>query len=859
MELFDLKVNSMVSPVIGGELYFSWRIRSEKRNMLQRSYRIRIIKENAEVFDSGEFVTREQSFIRFEGIKLESSSRYMWEVTVTDNYGRSAKAASYFETALLYLSDWKAKWAECSFKRESANEYKFGNSYPPVLFERSFKIKKKVEKAIIYCTAHGVYRLSINDRRADDREFAPEFTSYEKTLYYQTYDITRFLSEGKNILSMYVGDGWYFSTQAGPVMKDRHDEPSVLFQLQVKYTDGTEEMFVSDEKTTCKTEYIVYSDLYQGEKQDFTLKESDRSLVAIKEYGYSFLKVQPIPKILPIMKIKAEQILVTPKGETVVDFGQVLAGRAVINIDIPRGESAIFEYFEELDKDGNYINTMFAPQKDTLVSGGLPVMYEALFTFHGFRYIRVSGESMIRTMKKEDFTAVLLSTEKENRGNFSCSDERLNRLYKNIRFSQYNNMMSIPTDCPSREKAGWTGDILVYARTSMLNEDMTSFLSGWLGSVRDDQAEDGAVMIVSPYMKLYDGLLRAQTKKFGDDGISGVAGWSDAIVWVPYEMYHVTGNISVLKENYNAMVRWTEYIVGTASRRRSDTGIPYEYDRYLWNTGFHFGEWLVPSRPLKEGESSFDACPETAYYIAPFFGYMTIKKMVEISAILGNAENAEKYEKISLLMKDAIQNGIMRRGLMPEKYMGAYILAFGFDLVPEDLKDVFYDKLISLIEQNGRKLDTGFLATPYILDVLYNLGRKDLAYGMLFANECPSWLYQVENGATTIWESWDADDARKGGRYVSYDHYAFGCVDEFIFKRICGIDSDTAGFTHILIEPDTCCRLSCCRREFMTEAGSVLVEWCGKHIEVIIPPNVTATVIWNGKRYEIGSGQNFFE
>lgn len=333
------------------------------------------------------------------------------------------------------------------------------------------------------------------------------------------------------------------------------------------------------------------------------------------------------------------EVFTSPAGETIVDFGQVLAGRARIRIDVPKGQTVSLDYFEILDEKGNYIDTMFAPQKDIVISAGEPFVHEALFTFHGFRYIRVTG---IEDVRKEDFTAVLLSTAKENAGTFACSDARLNRLYQNVRWSQYSNMMSVPTDCPSREKGGYTGDLLIYAKTALKNEKLTPFLKSWLNSVRLDQAGDGVVMIVSPYMKLYENLMKDASARYGEDTISGVAGWSDAIVWIPYEMYQVTGDRLVLKENYEAMEKWCEYIIHTAEKH-STLAIPEQYDRYLWNTGFHFGEWLVPGREDHTGEP-FGICRETAYYTTPFFGYATIKKMTEICQVLGKKDKARTME-----------------------------------------------------------------------------------------------------------------------------------------------------------------------------------------------------------------------
>ena len=722
---------------------------------------------------------------------------------------------------------------------------------PAVLFERSFDLSaRKIDHARLYATSVGVYRLSINDQRPDDREFAPEFTSYEKIQYYQVYDVTGLMKPGKNILSMYVGDGWYFSDQATPVFGERNPAPSVLYQLEVTYEGGKKNVFYSDGSETCALGTVVYSNIFMGEKQDLRRSSGEKKPVILKDYGYSRLAAQPMDPIKPTKFLPAVDIFTTPKGEQIVDFGQILAGRAHIRIDLPRDAEACFEYFEVLDKDGNYINTMYPDQKDTVISAGEPVLHEALFTFHGFRYIRVTG---INNLCKEDFTAVLLTTEKENLSSFSCSEPRLSRLYQNIRWSQRNNMMSIPTDCPSREKAGWTGDILIYSKAALTNENVTAFLSSWLKNVRADQRESGAVMITSPFERLYNGLVKNVCLSFGDTEPTNVAGWSDAIVWVPYEMYRVTGNKIILRDNFNAMRRFCDNIIRTANEKRGYMDLPEEYDRWLFNTGFHFGEWLIPSEPV----GGFEICKASSYYVAPMFAYMSMVKMEEICNLLG--ENGEKYADAAREMKHAIIDGLIMADKLPKNKMGAHVLAFAFGLVPEMKWEEYSNRLVSLIDKNGVRLDTGFLATPFLLDALETIGRSDLAHALLWQNKMPSWLYEVENGATAIWEAWNADESRYTGRFVSFDHYAFGIVDDWIMRRLCGIDSDSPGYDHMVIAPQRDRNITWLERSFNSIHGEVRVRYEGEDLTVIIPPNSTATVLWNGNKFEIGRGSYQFK
>lgn len=855
MRLYDLKTCQM-KHAFGIDMVpdFSWKLQSEEKDVLQEQYRITVESETGTVWDSGTVMSRQQSFVEYGGPGLCSCTEYRWTVEVRDSHGNTAQESACFETAFQSSSEWTAKWVGSTIPRVPVTEYKYGNTAPAVLFEKEFSLRDMpVRRARVYATSYGVYQLRVNGRRPDDREFAPEFTVYQDLMYYQTYDVTKLLNAGENRWSMYVGDGWYFSQQAGPVTGCQLERPAVLLQMEVEYADGIKEISGTDGTETCRLDRIVYSDLFQGEKQDYMLPRRESFAVEELDLGVAHLSAQPMPPVRPMRILEPVDVFTTPKGETIVDFGQLLAGRARILLQEPKGQEIQLDYFEILDAEGNYINTMFAPQKDIIVCDGNTTDYEACFTFHGFRYIRVTGMSDVRA---ECFRAVLLTTEKENLSTFETSDARLNRLYQNVRWSQYNNMMSIPTDCPGREKAGWTGDILIYAKTAMTNENMTPFLSSWLRNVEKNQQEDGVITITTPYTKLYDTLLHQQIQQFEDKTITGVAGWSDAVVWVPYMMYQVTGNLRVLREHYGSMKRWAEWIIRTAREKRGYLDIPEEYDQYLWNTGFHFGEWLIPNQKITP-ENNFELPKLSSYYIAPYFGYRTMTMMAEISAILDNGDE-EFFSDMAGKMKHAIQQGLFYAGRLPEDLMGAYIIPFAFGLVPSDLKEKYEQKIVTLIHENGNCLNTGFLATPFIMDVLCNLGHEDLAHTLLWQDKCPSWMYEVDHDATAIWEGWDADEARHNGRYVSFQHYAFGCVDDWICRKIAGIDTDTPGFRHLIIRPEQDEHLTFCRRTFDSEAGCIMVGWEGDELEVTVPCNVTATVYWNEQVHDIGSGTYHF-
>lgn len=860
MELYDLKVQHRQEPMLDKTPVFSWKILSEKENVSQERYRLIVCEKDEFVWDSGLCTDRSQSFVLYQGKPLHSLTSYSWKVTVWNNYGEQATAESRFSTAMINENDWKAKWIGCSYHRHSENQFGLGDAHASVQFEKQFVLDKAVRSAALFATAIGIYQVEINDRRADDRSFAPEFTPYSSRIFYQHYDVTPFLKQGSNTISMHVADGWYFCPQTRQVLPKTEmlPEPAVLFQIQITFEDGTTACICSDGQETCRPGNVIWADLYQGERRDFRLgKDSFPSKeVNLLPGGLSKLELQPFAPVRAIQKFSPKSILTNADGETILDFGQNICGRAQIVLrNLQAGQEVRFSYFEILDENGYYRNTMYAPQEDSIISDGQDRKYEADFTFHGFRYLRIQG---MKPPEKEDVTAVLLSTEKENIGSFLCSDPRLNRLYENIRYSQRNNMLSIPTDCPTRERAGWTGDLLIYAKTALLNEDVTPFLTSWLQSVRADQTENGVVRITSPYMMLYEPAMQSAMKQFGEEYPTGIAGWSDAIVWVPYEMYQMTGNQQILMENFSAMEKWCGYIQRTAKEKRGSMGIPDQYDQYLWNTGFHFGEWLVPSREDNTGEP-YGICKESSVYIAPFFGYATIHKMVEICQVLGKTEEESRYSALASNMKWAIQNGIIRANRYPDYLMGFYVLAFAFHLVPDDWKQTFHDRLVKLVHEHDDCLDTGFLATPFLLKTLCQLGETDLAETILLQTKRPSWLYEVEHGATTIWEAWDADDAVHGkGRIVSFDHYAFGCVDEFLFEFLAGIQCDSPGFRHFRIAPKLTDRITWCSRSFHCEAGLIQVAWNRNRLMVQIPPNTTASVSWKGKNYELGSGTYTF-
>lgn len=883
MKLYDLKTNHETELLgIDTRPYFSWKLASDEENTFQTSYRLVLKENNTAVYDTGIKESEQSSFVPYGGIPLKSRTRYTWCVTVTDSHGNTASEETWFETAFFYPEDWKAVWVENPAKIAKRKKG-FGNQPPATLFHRAFTVEGPVESARLYATCHGVYEATINGRKPDDRLFAPEYTSYDKYLCYQVYDVTSLIHEGKNVLGMHVGDGWYFNLTTTMNKKTADQPHAVFYQIEVRLKDGSTAVFASDGSEKCAESAVCFSDLFAGEQYDANREQAgwdtpsfdDRDWTSVKtgRKDVKALAVQTGRPVKAVKEVPAVKYYVSPKGEHIIDFGQVLAGHVRFRVNEPKGTAVTLEHFEIPDPEGNYFNNILGmagvgegvDQKVVYISDGREAVYEAKFSFHGFRYIRISG---IENINPEDFTAIAVSTEKEETGTFVTSDARINRLYENTRWSQRSNMLSIPTDCPQREKAGWTGDIGIYAATSLQNEDTTGLLTRWLKSVSADQMKDGAVPMVVPNNQMYQDLGRLLKLVGGMKGNVGPAGWGDACILVPLAMYEITGNTEVLKEQYATMKKWCDYILACASKYRGNRKIPKEIDRYLWNTGFHYGEWLIPSR-TKNGIGGMDngmkqSMSEGKEYISPTYGYLSMKNFARISEILGEKKNAEFYADMAEKIRSAFINGVITKdGKMPVDVMGGYIIPLHYGLVPETLRESFLKTILQKIDENGGCLDTGFLGTPVILDTLCENGYTKKAYDILFQDRCPSWLYEVDHGATTIWESWITVYPDGTPMAVSLNHYAFGCVDDWMFRNISGIVPTSPGYRTFRIEPKMDERLTSAKRTFCSEYGPIESSWEVKNgiftLNVTIPPCTKAEIILpDGSSYNKGSGSYTF-
>ncbi len=676
-------------------------------------------------------------------------------------------------------------------------------------------------------------------------------------------------------IAVTIADGWYKGKIALGRGCEYGEVPGLLLQLEITYTSGEKDIICSDE--TWKFSFdgpIRVADLFLGETFDARMQEGDPSLKTYDEMNWEpviakaapddTIEAQAYPPVRIFEELPAKKVWTAPNGDTLVDFGQNLAGMLRVNINGTKDEVITFEHGETLDKDGNYFYVFEGTnkeQKDTYICNGEEEIFQPKFTYHGFRYVRVKGGS---DWSKEQFTALAISTENPVTGTFSCSDEQLNQLQHNIYWSQHSNNIGIPTDCPTREKAGWTGDVVVYGATALFNQEMTAFYKDWLKSIRLEQLENGHILGTVP-----------QIQNYVQQAYAGSLGWGDVILTLPWQLYELSGEKGVLKENYEAMGKWMAAMEQAAyelpnayNMNGSQTVFLEQMDErhrdnqyYLINTGFHFGDWIIPRVVNEQGFSDGPASAFLTMNYADTSLLAYISDMyTQISELLGYEENAVKYRNYSKRVREAFdEEYVTDECRLGQEMQGNYILALKYHMVSSDTAVKFAERLNELIQKNGFRLDTGFMSTSHILDVLCDYGYQDTAWKVLFQKDCPSWIYEIEHGATTLWENWDAirDDGQMND--CSFNHYAFGCVGDFLYRRVLGIQNAGVGYNKILLAPEYECPLSKVKGTYESVHGEIQLCW-EKNSERItisgtIPANTNAVLrMPNGEEKELGNG-----
>jgi alpha-L-rhamnosidase len=810
---------------------FSWQLAGEGRNIMQTAYQIRVRDELSKAIWQSEKVNSSQSvYVPYLGATPLPGKKYFWQVKIWDNSGKESawSETASWEMGLLNPEDWRAKWIRAGFVEDTIMR-------PSPMFRKVFSATKKIKSARAYITAHGLYEAFINGKRVGDSYFTPGWTSYNKRLQYQVYDVTSLLQQGSNVAGAILGSGWYRGNLAWSGNKNSYGRHlDLLMQLVITYTNGSTEYIVTDESWKSSTGAIRYSEIYHGEINDARLEKTGWQTPAYDDSKWSAVHIQDLPKkhLLatanePIKKhelFSAQRIFRTPKNELVVDFGQNLVGFVQLKVVGKPGDSIKIYHAEVLDKAGNFYteNLRVARQENIyILKGDSAETFEPHFTFQGFRYAKVVG--FPGELKPENISAVALYSDMRPTGMFTTSNFMINQLQHNIQWGQKGNFLDIPTDCPQRdERLGWTGDAQVFARTAGFNMDVKNFFDKWLKDLAADQTATGSIPHVIPNV-------------LGENA-SGSAGWADAGVIIPWTMYINYGDTNILKQQYNSMKNWISYM------QKNSAG-------NLWNKGFHFGDWLF-YRPNDDNDGR--AAVTDKYLISQCFFANSTQLMVNAATVLGLTEDIKNYSSLLENIKQAfVKEYVTPSGRLVSGTQTAYTLALHFDMLPEQLRNQAAARLAQNVKDYNNHLTTGFLGTPYLCHVLSRYGYTDLAFTLLLQETYPSWLYPVKMGATTIWERWDGqkpDSTFQTPGMNSFNHYAYGAIGDWMYRVVGGIDTyDTApGYKRIKVMPHIGGNFTEVFTTYKSNYGLISTHWSTKEnklqLNVEIPPNTAAMV-----------------
>jgi alpha-L-rhamnosidase len=822
----------------------SWQASAPRRGARQTAYQIRVASSPAALagstagalWDTGKVRSDRSLHIPYAGPALQPGQRCYWQVRVWDENGTLSgwSSSAYWEMGLL-ASGWQAEWITPDWEEDTSRPQ------PAPLLRRALRAGGGIAAARIYATSLGLYELRLNGRRVGDAVLTPGWTSYDHRLQYQTYDVTGLMREGDNVLGVMLGDGWYRGYLGHRGHRNVYgDRLALLLQLHLTYADGRVEIIGSDEAWRATRGPIQMSDLYMGETYDARHEKPGWDQAGYDDGEWCGVRRLDHPKTMLVAQVgpatrrheqlQPARILRSPRGETILDFGQNMVGWVQLRARGPRGATITMRHAEVLDQQGNLYteNLRSADQITRYTLRGqaeADEIFEPHFSFQGFRYVAVEGFPGEPT--PADFTGVVLHSDMPATGTFECSSPLINQLQHNIVWGQKGNFVDVPTDCPQRdERLGWSGDTQVFIRTACFNMDVAAFFTKWLRDLRADQLPSGSVPFVVP-----DVLTKIHVGAAGPRSESGAAGWSDAAVICPWTIYLCYGDTRLLEEHYESMAGWVNFM-----RRRAG-------DDFIWRNDRQFGDWLDYRGPDARRPAPVT---NTELVATAFFAYTT-GLLAEAARVLGKMGDAAHYAGLAASVKAAFNDEFVTpSGRVGPDTQTAYVLALHFDLLPEPMRPLAVERLVKAIRQGHYHLTTGFLGTPYLCHVLSRYGHTDVAYELLTQESYPSWLYPVKQGATTIWERWDGikpDGSFQDASMNSFNHYAYGAIGEWLYRVVAGIEVDPAepGYKRFHLQPQPGGQLTYASASLDTMYGRVESSWAlegdALHVAVTIPPN----------------------
>lgn len=815
----------------------------------QTAYQI-IAKVNGEtVWNSGKVSSASMTHIPYEGRALHSRQRVYWSVKLWDEDGNGGEiSSSWFELGLLEQTDWQAKWISGDYRpRRNVR-------YPVDCFRRVFTAGKKIRAARLYASARGVYDVTVNGHRIEDFILAPGMTDYRKRIQYQTYDVTALLRQ-ENTLELRLADGWYRGSSAAYGVTNVYgDQTSVIAQLEITFTDGSVQTVCTDENWAWSSDGpIRFADLKDGEVYNAQMRPSySGKAVAVK------MDVLPTASDnVPVREMERFTPRLLPGN--ILDFGQNLAGYLEFTVQGRPGQMMILTCGEILDENGKLTLSNIQEQRPAggwsrqglmrkLMTGktggdavGTPLQeirftcsggvdhYKVSFAVFGFRYVHVDSEFAI---EPEKFSAIAVYSAMEQTGTFRCSNELVNTLVENTRWSMKSNFLDLPTDCPTRERLGWTGDAQIFFDTGAYLMDTAAFFRKWMRDMEDAQYDNGVLPAVLPYQGV--------EMMYRTTGAS--VGWADAVYLIPYRYYKRFGDKAVLEQYWPMMEKYASYLMGRLGLTDKKAAEANPYNAYTYEKGMHLGEWLEPEEfQEKISASNMPKHPEeaTAYL------HLTMETMAEIADLLGKP--ADRYREIAEGSKKAYQH--LFGAALDTDRQAKLVRPLALGLLDGERKETAQKRLVKAVTDYRWHVGTGFLSTPFLLPVLTEAGETETAYKMLENKEKPGWLAEILAGATTIWESWEGN--------ASHNHYSPGAVCQWLFETAAGIRPE--GERHFVIAPVPGGTLSYAEGVYHGLYGQVRSRWerAGEKtlVTVTVPANCTAELrLPNGTVRTVQSG-----
>lgn len=786
---------------------------------------------------------------------VSSRSRTRWRVRVQDQDDRWSAWSDWttFEAPLFSPTDWQARWIS------PEEEDVVPTDRAAHVLRRDLVVDSPVRSARLYATALGLYEAFVDGTRVGDHELTPGSSNYDKTLYAQAYDVTDLVHEGENCLEIVLSDGWYRGRNGGMQRQNCWGSTTaVLAQLEIELEDGDLILVVTDARWQTATSAIVRADLMTGQSTRFDTPARLVGGVRVEAATGPVPTWSPAPPVHRIEELAPVTATEITAGVTVLDFGQNLSGWVRLTDLGPAGSETEIEFAEHLGSTGD-IDTahldIHTPdgrhlpyrQIDRVTAGPLGDVFEPRHTVHGFRYARLTHPG--RLLASDAVTAVVVHTDLDPTGEFACSDTELNALHDAVRWSFRGNAVDVPTDCPTRERSGWTGDYQVFSATANVLYDVAGFTTKWLQAVRDDQYDDGSLAMFSP---------DSERMKHSDDSGrmgGGSAGWGDAAVIVPWSSYLQSGETAILAESWSSMEAWVTFALAAAAEQRHPLRVarsaePLEHEQFIWDGTFHFGEWLEPT----SGTEPTDPAAAYAAFlsadngeIATAYLHHSTLLISDAARALGRHQDADRYADLAHKVRAAWQHEFLSpAGRTATDTQASYVRALAFDLVPKSLREAAATRLVALITEAGMHLSTGFLSTGMLLPALADTGRVTTAYDLLLQHGSPSWLGMLDRGATTMWEEWEGVDTH-GNAKASLNHYSKGAAVSFLYSHVAGLRqaADSRGWDSYEIRPVLGGGLTWAWAALDTPNGLIRTAWhtddATFHLDAVVPAGAEAT------------------